>query len=143
MLSCSSEEPLIKETATKFNESSNINVEKFVDEDIQKNTAAPEDVTKEVSEEEAVKRIDLQMEDQRLDLQKEDNDKMISTPVVNSLLTIKKRSSPKVLQTNEASLKEVTKEVSGEKKAIKQIDRRILDQNQVTLKNCNHGKIAN
>ncbi len=48
-----------------------VKVEKFVDEEIQKNTAAPEDVTKEVSEEEAVKqKIDLQRKDQQLDLQK-------------------------------------------------------------------------
>ena len=59
---------------------------------------------------------------------------------VNSLLTIKKRISQNNLQTNKASLKDVTKEVSEEKEAIKQTDLQMIDQNQVTLKDGNHGK---
>ena len=62
---------------------------------------------------------------------------------MNSLLTIKKRISKNDLQTNKASLKDVTKEVSEEKDAIKQTDLRMIDQNQVTLKDGNHGQRAN
>ena len=47
------------------------------------------------------------------------------------------------IQTNKASLKDVTKEASEEKEAIKQKDLRMIDQNQVTLKDGNHGQRAN
>ena len=62
---------------------------------------------------------------------------------MNSLLTIKKRISQNDLQTNKVSLKDVTKEVSEEKEAIKQTDLQMIDQNQVTLKDGNHGQRAN
>ena len=62
---------------------------------------------------------------------------------MNSLPTIKKGSSPKDLQTNEASLKNSSKEGFEEIEAIMKPDLQIVDQNQLTLKDGNHGKKAN
>ena len=62
---------------------------------------------------------------------------------VNSLLTIKKGSSPKDLQTSEASLKDSSKDGFEKKEAIMKPDLQIVDQNQVTLKDSDHGKKAN
>ena len=44
---------------------------------------------------------------------------------------------------DKASLKDFSKEVSEEKEAVKQIDLQMIDPNQVTLKDGNHGQRAN
>ena len=100
--------------------------------------------SKEVFEEkEAVEQTDLQMIDQNQVTLKDGNHGKKANEHckedVNSLLTIKKRSSPKDLQTNEASLKNSSKEGFEEIEAIMKTDLQIMDQKQVTIKDGNHG----
>ena len=114
------------------------------------NEALQQNSSKEgVERKEAIIKSDLRKVDQKqLALKKDEHGKKTNENLkkdVTSLPTKKRKNptkgrSPVDLQTNEASLKNTSKEGIEEKEAIKKPDLRIVDLNQVTLKDDEHGK---